>query len=67
MTKRIYGTYRPKRFGQTPFNSATLNGIYHPSYFLSGMFSDWEQAGLTKTVDGGQAIPESRYTANIVP
>lgn len=31
------------------------------------MFSDWEQAGLTKTVDGAQAIPEERYTGVIVP
>jgi hypothetical protein len=65
--QKIFGTYRPKRFGQTSFNTATLNGIYHPSYFLSGMFLDWEQAGLTKTVDGDQAIPDNRYTGEIVP
>jgi hypothetical protein len=65
--QKIFGTYRPKRFGQTSFNTAILNGIYHPSYFLSGMFLDWEQAGLTKTVDGDQAIPDNRYTGEIVP
>jgi hypothetical protein len=48
-------------------DSLALNGVYHPSYFLNGMFAEYTALGLTKIIDGDLAIPESRYTAEIFP
>jgi hypothetical protein len=64
---KVYGTYRAKRFGQVKMDALALNGVYHPSYFLNGMFAEYTALGLTKIIDGDLAIPESRYTAEIFP
>lgn len=65
--KYIYWTYRSKRI-TNPFNLTdwvTLNGVYSPSFFINNMFSDWQEAWLTKLID--DIIPEDRYTWEVIP
>ncbi len=55
--KKIYWTYRHK------WTNTWVR--YTPSYFLDKQFSDFLEAGLTKTLDN--EISENRYTSEIVP
>lgn len=55
--KKIYWTYRHK------WTNTWVR--YTPSYFLDKQFSDYLEAGLTKTLDS--EISENRYTSEIAP
>ncbi len=68
MKQKIYWTYRAKRLtGSLRLEWQSLNWVYHPSFFLKWQFQDYEEAWLTKIIDGDQSIPENRYDKPLAP
>lgn len=64
--KTIYWTYRSEVIDSINlWNWNSLNWVYTPSFYLSWMFKDYEQAGLTKIIDN--EINEENYILEIVP
>ena len=64
--KTIYWTYRSEIINSINlWNSNSLNWVYTPSFYLSWMFKDYEQAWLTKIIDN--EINEENYIWEIVP